>query len=133
MQRFEDYHLMGTRQDGASPARLAALADDTVRRGLLEMTKQHREPTAEPSPRRQKPAPRPASPAFENRPSATVAHGGSARLGGDLAWALRELRKADPAVLRREIRRDPGAWALALANLERLTAQAASRGWRPHC
>src|SRR3954454_10595763 len=123
MQKFEDYGLLGSRP-AQSPGELEALSARMVRQTLDGMS---RTAPAPPVARTVKRPTRNMSPPFERRPLTTVTHGGSARLGGDLVWALRELRSADSLLLRAEMRRDPASWAAAIANPERLTAQLGAR------
>jgi len=131
MQRCDNYGLMGTRRPTMQPERVAVGEVERTTRQTLDARVSEAVDLirVEPSPRGQTPAPRPVSPAFENRPSSSVVRGGPAHLGGrsELVWALRELRNADPSVLRAEIRRNPEAWARAQANLDRLVAVASGR------
>ncbi len=137
MQRIESFGLRGIMRSARSNAELADMADAMVRRALDSVaTKGHQTQlapkSARPSPRTEKPK-RTVRPPLERRPLRSVTQGGAARLhhGADLVWALNELRRADPAVLRAQLVRDPALLLRAAANLDRIEAQL--RRGRPGC
>jgi hypothetical protein len=57
---------------------------------------------------------------LERRPAGAVALG---TRGGELAWALRELRNMDRSTMRSMMQADPGWAARVVANLDRLIDQ----------
>lgn len=105
MQNFESYGLMGTKRLTTAPVP-DTLADSMVRRALDEIRQRDLQAVTPnvspaPTPRSVRPAPViPVTRGFERRPAGTVGlEGGAARRrgGGELAWAMREIRSMTPA------------------------------------
>ena len=135
MQRFEDYNLAGTRRPAPAPVP-DTLADPVLRRTLEQIRQRQTAPTPS-NPTRSATTPTPSVPVtlggLERRPAGAVALG---TRGGELAWAMRELRNMDRATLRSMAQADPEWTARVLANLDRLIDQLSKEqrsNGRPSC